>query len=169
MAEFFHLDRVNRLQEGMVLDLQEYDVWPPEYADVIASLHPEGLTPHGYAFLCERQLDQSSFYELLLETVRRHAFPTLPSRFQCVFALETLEQARAYRILFPSPGWGGTIWRVEAEDSFRANLALLDFRLPAIAILNNAHAYWKGEQGLTPAFWEVLLRPPVRILDRAEA
>jgi hypothetical protein len=168
MAVFFHLDRINRLQEGMELGLHEYDVWPPEFSGVISSFHPEGLTPHGYGFLCERQLDQSTFFELLLETVRRHLFPDRPSRFQCVFALESLEQAQAYRVLFPSPGWTGTIWRVEADDSFRANLALLDFRVPAIAILSNAHAYWRGEQGLSPAFWEVLLRPPVRVLGRAD-
>jgi len=104
--------------------------------------------------------------EILFEYVRRSCFPDKPSRFTSVFAWETLDQARAFRKRYGE----GPIWEVECDERpFRADMNLVTLGKSVLTLSYSAHRYWSGLPGINadvPPWWEVLLTPPVRVLQQ---
>jgi hypothetical protein len=86
-----------------------------------------------------------------------------------VFACETLDDARTFRLRYPGPnGVSGQIFVVSAAESFRCNLPLIDFGASTVVGVAGARAYWGGERGYAAELWEHLLIPPVTVLRPAE-
>jgi hypothetical protein len=81
--------------------------------------------------------------------------------------MDTLADARAFRHAV-----GGVlsvpIFRVRGELTHRANMNLIRWTAPAVGGLARAREYWRGEQGIAAPLWEVLLVPPVIVLDRVD-
>lgn len=110
--------------------------------------------------------------ELVLEDVRAREFPSLPSRLACAFAIETLEDAIAYR---NAAALVSLIYEVDFVDP-AASHHQTDYALiaPSGALnLDWARAYWRGSQAIPsdgrPQRTEILTMSPLRILARIEA
>jgi hypothetical protein len=93
---------------------------PDQLRDHLQHLFPNGLSLHGWDYLTRRQLliqvpghpvqaDYSLSLELLVEYVRRAAFPDHPSRLQSYFAFGSLEEATSSRT------GGQPIYRLDAD------------------------------------------------------
>ncbi|PND53624.1 DUF2441 domain-containing protein [Rhodococcus sp. ENV425] len=170
-AGFYTVDRKGSLQQGQTMELIRFDdVDPPELQEHLDMLFPKGVTAHGdNNFVKNDTHFQISSYtiELVWENVRRAHFPTTPSRFQSVFAVETLRAAQAFRNAFGQADH--KIWIVEAQSSFRANMDLLRNASTALVTSYLAHLYWAQQSPSGHSeFWETLLTPPVRVLGLAD-
>lgn len=107
---------------------------------------------------------------MLFEAVRRADYLDRPSRLQSIFAMATLAEARAFIAVHRAPHPCG-VWRVRGELGLKANMALLTFLgTPGAGAYSFAlaGAYWRGEQGPAAALWELLLVPPVEVLELVE-
>jgi hypothetical protein len=169
-VNYFHVDRAGRLKEGDVIRLEQPStVAPAELKIHLDMLYPEGLTEHGKRYLLGIGLQQndvnSAWREFSFDLVRREAYPDRPSRYQSMFAAETLADAIAFRRRFQGGNASAQIWLVKATGSFRANMELLSEPGTWLAISESAHAYWSGERGVAGELWEQILRPPVRVIE----
>ena len=114
--------------------------------------------------------------ELLLEKGRQSIDRSLPSRANCIFALDSLEKfeelARLMRINIDEYD----IYEVEAKRIFKADMYLVDtiYYLMSQSITITSMLidyYWKGyplnkfkeDEG---CFWEYLLEPPVKVIKK---
>jgi hypothetical protein len=173
MPKFFTVDRAGQLQRGMVLNLKQYkDIKPAELQAHVDTTFPNGISPHGNTyFLTNTTLakETNSAIELLFEYVRRSDFSDCPSRFQSIFAVESVDDAVEFDRKF---GNGNSrIWEVEAKSFFRGNMNLLNFGNNTNLVYSYfAHMYWRGERGPIEVqeFWEILLVPPVRVIDEVK-
>ena len=144
-----------------------------ELEDHLVELFPEGLSPHGWRFMLDRYdytrdpITNDAFVnhtwqvEFTFEMVRRAAFPKMNSRFQSYFAWETLDAARSFRKETQ------TIYLIQAEKGFRADQNWLTLGTQGVANSLCAHRYWSGAPS-SESLWEIVLRAPVRIVDRVE-
>jgi len=163
---FFTVDRLGNLTEGRVCSLVKYsDIKPPELADHVEELFPDGISAHGERYFLSDEAKAtiaSPMLELLFEQVRRAAFPKCPSRLQSMFAVETLSEAER----FQSDYGGAAIYKVNADVTFRGNMTLLHGGNSTLVTSWFAHQYWKGEAGSQTPFWEWLLKCPVNVCER---
>jgi len=187
MTTFYSVDRRGFYKVGGTLDLTQTDPrsgatpflnshlgWftPDDLKQHIQRMFPEGLSLHGWQFTVCRHLictDENGFkythnecaIELAFEYVRRAAFPNCPSRFQSFFAWDSLDAARTFKQA------GQPIYRLECEQSFRADSAWLNLNEQNAIGSYSAHRYWSGVPTPTPK-WEFLLKPPVRIIEQID-
>lgn len=189
MSTFFTVDRRGILHQDQILNLTihndikihwnngvpEFDLLyedgrqEDELQAHVNKLFANGVSTHGNQYFLDGQSYTSvtsPFIELLFEYVRRSYFAEKPSRFESFFACESLEQARAFRAKYGN----GTIWKVECDDAFRADMSLLTIEQESILLTSySAHRYWSGLADFRgPSFWEYLLTPPVHVLKRVE-
>ncbi len=181
MPDFFFVDRYGTCAAGTELPLQtpHYNFGhatadkletATEVESTLRELFPDGLSLHGQRYLLERYpygqnvVAVSPVIELVAELIRRLAYPQLPSRFQALFACETLDSAR----LFRSRGQPfNRIFRVRGNSHFRADMNLLSLGPTAASSLNLVHKYWKGAASSEP-FWEIILPPPVQVVEQVD-
>jgi hypothetical protein len=170
MPRFYTVDRRGTLHEGLSLELTRYDdVEPTALQQHLDVLFPNGVASHGeinFVNAAAQFQVTDHLIELIWENVRRAHFPTAPSRFESAFAVDTLDEARAFRTAF-DPTEAAKIWLVETDsDGFRANMELL--RAPGTALMTSyhSHCYWSQQSPdhEVPVTWEVLLTPPIRVL-----
>jgi len=88
----------------------------------------------------------------------------MPSRFSALFAWATFDEA----VTFQQQHGVGTIYEVEADNFFQADMNLLFLGGSAIGALLFAMKYWRGESSPTPR-WEYLLIPPIRVVRVASS
>lgn len=164
--DFYTVDRKGTLFEGQLCSLVKHtDVEPPVLSEYVNELFPEGVSSHGERYFLQNQsqvMIVSPMLELLFEQVRRAAFSDRPSRFQSMFALETLTEACRFQSQFGS----GSIYKVNADVVFRGNMNFLNAGNSILATSWFANQYWKGEPGLQEPFWEFLLKCPVKVGER---
>lgn len=165
---FYHLDRRNSLEPGRTLELEPAD--SPEDSPV-GELFPGGLTSHGQHY-CRQDLyaeDDDGLWdvscELLFELVRIARFPERPSRFQSVFGFEALRDLERFVDTYVDPPY--TIWRVSADRSFSGDMKLVDVE-DIVHGSRQADYYWRGRTYVDRPLWEVLLVPPVEVVERVE-
>ena len=135
----------------------------------IRELFPDGLSAHGWQYMADRVINPvlngqqytpcNHAIEILFENVRRANFSQRPSRFQSVFGFETAEAAAA----FNTGGW--STFLLEAKKSIRLDQTWLRISEQSSIASYSAHKYWSGESSPNPQ-WELLLAPPVRIVDQ---
>jgi hypothetical protein len=168
MGQFFHVDREMRhLCPGYSIKLKHFtSSGHPEAAAYLNKLYPNGVSRFGWSYLSglvpqlQRVLVER---EMICEEIRLAGYPHRPSRFASIFACESLSDARALRENLGSPN--ATIWVVEWEFSFRADMHLLQVK--SLKEMPEAvHRYWSGESSTVP-FWECLLAPPVTVIEVA--
>lgn len=166
MVELYTVDRLGSLTEGLECTLTRHDdISPPFLAGHVGQLFPEGVSNHGERYFLQNEakaLIASPMLELLFEQVRRASFPERPSRFQSMFAVETLEEALQFRSRYG----GAAIYAVTADITFRADMSLLNGENSTLVTSWLAHRYWDGKAGPTNAFWEWLMKCPVKVGNR---
>lgn len=163
---FFSVDRSGTLVADATLGLTTFhDVVPDAFQKHVDMMFPDGVTRHGdqYFVTATAAVAVNSAIELLFEYVRRSRYPKRLSRFQSVFAWETLEDAERFRSEAGSAA--DSIWEVEGADHFRTDMRLLTMGGSNLQLSWNANQYWAGAPSSDPT-WEVLLSPPVRVVRK---
>lgn len=169
--DLFTVDRRRSLSNGFVCKLIEHgDISPREISDLCMELCPGGVSFHGELYLVRNERSTSvtdANTEIIFELVRRAKYPNRPSRYQSLYALDDLETARQFMDITGANG--SPVYKVESEDSFRADMHLLDSRMSAIVKTYFANLYWQGlpHPALLP-FWERLVPCPVTIGEQIE-
>lgn len=168
--DLYTVDRFSRLGTGLTCSLVEHDdIIPAEVAEIVRELCPGGVSQHGDTYLVsppnQAKMAIDADIEILFEWVRRAKYPGKPSRFQSIFAVESLEAADTFKREFN--GVEAPVYKIVSEHAFRADMRLLDPRMsPAVKSLF-ANLYWRGlPHPVDPPFWEWLVPCPVVIGDR---
>lgn len=168
---FYHIDREDALTPGQTIELAPVSKHESGVGSPLADLYPAGLSHHGQHY-CEQDLyteESEELWdfscELVFEMTRIARFSDRPSRFQSVFGFETLRDAEYFVDEFADSPC--TIWRVTAERSFSGDMRLVDAEDYADGVRRARH-YWRGETFLDDPLWEVLLVPPVEVVELVE-
>ena len=170
MGRYFTVDRNRTLEEGKIINLVKYsDVEPHELQVHVDFLFLNGVTSHGERYMVRGQAPAkgvNEVIELLFEYVRRSHFPSRPSRFQSVFAFESIEQTKSFRNEYGTSD--SLIWEVESDIAFKTDMRLLTLQGSLLILSYNAHQYWSGMSSGNNPVWEYLLVPPVRVIRRID-
>ncbi|WP_017416032.1 DUF2441 domain-containing protein [Clostridium tunisiense] len=175
--KFYHLDRGNSLKEGQVVELKQIDdiectnvpKLSSELQNHFNELFSDGVTRHGEMYFAFGGHNNSNpIIELILEYIRKANFNNKPSRNKCLFAVENINDIFRLATLLNAKNF--TVWEVECESYFKANMNLLGINTPSILINSYIfNDYWKGNQGIDDnPLWEYLLVPPVKIIRKIE-
>lgn len=170
----YRLDRRNEMSVGQTIDLLPIKIDAPEiYTSLMQRNYPGGLTSHGIThYLSSISGDSGSFVNAIVESICEHTrqlnYPDMTSRFQAIFAAETIDDAKKWRqtlnkeIEYP-------LYEIEFEAS---NAVILDptwltigdtFTLFQGAV--NAEQYWQGIVSETPAL-ELVIKPPAKVIRK---
>jgi len=168
---------------------------PDENLATLQDLYPEGLSGHGARYAQARLItDEAGLnagweamagglsvespekdreevitirpdvvqFEFQLELVRRLDFEEKLSRFQSCFAFQELDEA----VEFCHTQRGGDAKIVEVEaDSFEERDMDLVSANQFGDILRKGRDYWEGNAGSDDPTWEVVMEPPVEVVD----
>lgn len=104
----------------------------------------------------------SVLYETGIELVRQAEFEDQLSRFQAYFGGRTYEEANQYRGRYQ--GGDGRIVEVECESYDVRDMDLVEPR-SFIESIRNGRKYWRGDAGSDNPTWEVVMKPPVDVVD----
>lgn len=171
MSDFYTVDRLGTLTSGVTLDLRLHrDVDPAFLQTHVDFMFPGGVSRHGDSYFVSQPAQPNpvnEIIELLAEYIRRAHYPETPSRFQTWFAADSVGAAQAFRSEFCEGR--GPIWRVRARDSFRADMRLLVLQDSNLVKSWRIHQYWQGLSSNGSPFWEVLLVPPVQVVQLVES
>lgn len=177
---FYHVDRWDAFAPGETIELEPVaaaddeggQAWNATVARTVAERFPGGLSKHGrfYATSDLYEADAARLWdvgcELLFELVRLADYAYRPSRFQSVFGFRSVEDAARFRERYDQRD--SLVWAVEAEAAFVADMRLLDVADLGRG-LHRARYYWEGGTFLEDPLWEVLLVPPVEVVERIPA
>jgi hypothetical protein len=162
MSDYFTLDRVGQLDQGLILLLDKWDdIEPPTLQSHLNELSPEGVSRHGerhFVSSAVHAMQVDSNIELIFEYVRRSSFGDRPSRFQVVFGGRSRDEIVAFANEFASGV--GRIWQISGHEGFRADMRYLTLGGTPLEISFAAHQYWRGAMSDDP-LPESLLVPPV--------
>lgn len=166
---FYTVDRKYTLCPGQVCGLTIYkDINPPALQFHVDTLFPDGVSAHGEMYFLKNEAHTSivsPMLETFFEYVRRARFPHLPSRFQALFAVDSLAAANQFKADFGKAS--DPIYRVEADVAIKADMRLLTAQTTLVTSYFG-ELYWSGmphPEG--NPFWELLLKCPVKICERA--
>lgn len=187
MPKFYHLDRDNSLVDGQILELRKINdiICNDEHTSELLQRHfnylyPKGVCSHGDNYFAKSRYIPylAPFVELLFENSRRIYDNTKPSRAEVVFGLDNIDDFRKLTSMMNININKCSIWEVECEKFFKADMFILDTVQNLIftnqSILASSklmELYWQGK-GLNEfieteaSFWEYLLVPPVKVVKR---
>ncbi|HEY3984972.1 DUF2441 domain-containing protein [Cedecea sp.] len=175
---FFTVDRHRAFFEGMKIELTY-----PYYPIVTLQSHARsrlsgGVSRHAnnYFFNYNINLTGSeerfdAMIEMLLEERRKSNFREKPSRFQALFACESINEAVRFRDYSRLPP-GTPIFEVNSTPHYhRGDMNLLNMNCTPVELSHRLDLYWQGEtkpisKGYQP-LWEVLIPLPVTIGEKA--
>lgn len=173
---YYHVDRLSTLTEGQIIQLVKWDdIDPPELQNQADILFPDGVSYHGNCYMLSSDWALQSnpnnrdpkTIEIIYEYIRRSNFTDKPSRFQSFFALNTMDQVKRFKDKYDIHN--SSVWVVESDSVFKADMNLLSLGSSPLACTYLAHKYWQGEAGFDPnPFWEYLLKLPVTVLEKIE-
>lgn len=183
MIQAIHVDRFDLCKEGSILELFP-DGFGPHGRDCN---HPFPV-PYGQPSKPEMCSDFNiALIEHFFELIRRCEFPDKPSRFSCWYGADPAGPDPMH--------WANRdgfkqypVWLVESSEGFKADAQLLDIfsigpdnrrYFNPDMMIQNARYYWQGKtlaqllvdigelsHDAAPApEWEILLKPPIRILE----
>ena len=169
--KLYTVDRKGTLNPGDICDLVVYDdINPKSLANHVSSMFPGGVSAHGERYFLQNSAHStiiSPMLELVFEYVRRSKFPHLPSRFQCMFAMDSVAAANQFKHQYDCND--APVYRVESQTTtIKVDMTLLTAQT-VLVTSHFGHLYWSGEKHpeIEP-FWEYLLRCPVTVCERVE-
>jgi hypothetical protein len=177
----YHVDRSGLLEKNQILDLyincKLGNLYDNNFNN---SLSSQGLYYLSRDFL---SLEPNSFvWEIALEHIRALHYSHLPSRFQCAFAVENLEEAKKWSDIlhkrFTKKNNNTKIVKLEIDKYFKADAGWFTQRsdIQVFEFENGfdnncfaahcyfAHKYWSGETSPHPAF-ELLVQLPCKVIE----
>ena len=139
----------------------------------------DGVCNHGEAYFAGTGYTYlNPCFELLLEKNRIAINSNLPSRANCIFAIDDIRNIPQLIKLLKLNPHEVEIWEVECEKSFKADMYILDvaqkmFLLGESMLITSLliDYYWQGKKlkDFNPneiTFWEYLLEPPVKVISK---
>lgn len=185
---YYHIDRENKLKPDLILELFQletlFDTADPgeNIRNIFSITFPKGVSWHGDSyFLADGaqiinrnyqshqdivSANNSQLIETIFELIRKAYFPDKPSRWQSLFALKTLKQAKRFR---EKRNWAETspIWEIEADTFIRVDMNLLNASGRTVDVYERAFRYWSGQSGQEKSpCWEYLLEYPVKVVKQ---
>lgn len=166
---FYHVDRLKSINACGTLEIPIQNPSLP-YGTVFGS-----LSQHGNNYLLSPQnLNFSREYEMTLEYIRATKFPHLPSRFQCLFASKSKEEAIDWAKQFCATEQFFHIVEIECDKYFEFDYSWLSsnqisdiqFTGPIQSLafyFDIANQYWKGNKTHTPKL-EILIPYPLKVI-----
>lgn len=166
--EVFHIDRKKSLASGQQISLHKPNSPNQRFQTYMNTNFPDGISYAGDVFLADVSFHdiQSLNHrvkEIEFESIRRLYFPEKPSRFQCFFALESLDDvqiwARAFninRVKNPYAVWKISVDNESAITKLDASWRDRDYKSNKVSIYSawenhmDGHAYWRGEDSDDP-------------------
>jgi len=168
--KFYTVDRNEYLSENSVYNLKIYDdVNPDELNDHVNDLFPDGVSSHGERYFLRGDSSIGlidPMLELVFEYVRRANHPDKPSRFQSMFGFESLSFAHRFRDIYSDND--SPIYVVESDIVFKADMNILTANNSILATSYLANLYWSSKEGPGNPFWEIIIKCPVRVIERVE-
>lgn len=191
MTKLYTLDRMGLLSANQLIDLNNdfKDLPLIEIQDLISkddlisrvnALYPTGISKHGENYLLGRIIVNDNrgapthfvhtepMAEIIFELVRKAEFPTLPSRMQCLYCWQNLEDLQRFcndhSLNYDS---SLRIYEIDADDFFVGDMRLLYLGGQVLNALEFARMYWSGERSSNPHL-EVLVPLPVQLGSRVE-
>lgn len=179
----YHIDRRCVLQKGQTLSLDNNCNLENTF-----NVFKNSLSNFGKQYLCANlplivdsgflQIDGSFIWEFALEYIRCLNFPDLPSRFQCVFGCQTLEDIEMWKNHFFSTGYTKmNIVKIETKDAFLRDANWFNQKglyshfktdkfgnISFSAYCYYANKYWSGEMTDNPKK-ELLITLPCNVID----
>ena len=171
MPTAFTVDRSRQLSTGLRLELTDLKLGPmdAEIEAHVASEYPGGLSQHGFNYLLradrEAGFADSQQIEHYFELARRVFRPDAPSRFQSMFASESVDDALLFRTESQSD-LDTPIWEVHyGTPAIKVDMrGLNQSGVAPYATTFRAERYWQGlPNGLTPCRWELIIPLPVSV------
>jgi hypothetical protein len=169
----YHIDRANSMSINQVLSLENgFDL------NDIFNIYNNSLSIHGIHYLSQNPYNDipSFLWEFAAEYVRILKYPQYPSRFQCLFAVENLEQLDAWKTFFEKSNFQivklecSKIYKFDANwitkpGSFKNYLKNNKFDNVSFAsYCYFADKYWSGQPSPSP-LWELLVPLPCKCVD----
>lgn len=184
---FYHIARKGLLKEGQVIDskvINDIRCIDDYTSDLLQSyfnntfnkgvcLHGEHYfsTGGGYTYVLP-------LTELLFEKGRQSVNKELPSRANAIFAVDNIDKFEELCSLMKTNIKEYDIWEVESEINFKGDMFLID-TVQQILLSNQSiliasmliDYYWEGESlqkfmKNEEPFWEYLLVPPVKVINK---
>lgn len=178
---FFTLDRNRSLNSGMTIQLDNTFCPIVPLQPHALSRFVEGVSRHANNFFFNYNINFSNseerfsaIIEMLLEERRRSSFPYKPSRFQSIFACESVKEAAWFRGFSKFP-LDTPIYEIHTSSvCHRGDMNLLNMNCSPVEVSHRLDLYWMGHTdnalvatGYSP-FWEIVVPLPVRIGEVAQ-
>lgn len=162
MTTYYTLDRTGQCAPGLTFTPTIIDL--PLTGSEPVSI---GVSRHGARYAPASMMQIDTVLEAVFELVRTIHFPHKPSRFNCAFACESLENLSLCASSMARTNINN-IYSIEYEGAVhRGDMALLRLDGNIYEIQMRAMAYWMGNtMDLYPGYvpkWEILLPLPVTI------
>lgn len=172
MPTFYLVDRYNRYRPNQTVNLKSCSQnLPSDLMQVANRFFPNGVSPQGehYFFNHLHMGVNELSMDWEFEMFRRAMHPNRPSRWESIFASETLHEAKTFRSRLGNPG--NPIFEISVSNAnyHRCDMALLNRAVSPLRYTQYADHYWMGTT-FTPSnvpnwvpTWEILLPLPVTI------
>lgn len=169
---FYHIDRYGYLSPGCEIKLLRPLVNPHYLNEVLMNTYPDGLSLHGdqyFARLGNPENNGNAFLENIFEMQRQLHYPKHISRFQSMFATDSIESALYWLERLKSDRTP-TVWEIDVQhDDYvkrDASWLKLDINKPSfLSAIHSAKSYWSGKFTDSPEL-EILIKLPARAMRK---
>lgn len=129
MTTYYTVDSGNYYSPRIVARSISPSIQPVELHNMVTRLFPRGVSKHGDSYFLSANAiaGQINFsIDWGLEFYRRAMRPDAPSRYECIFACESLASAIAFRSQYRNPN--SPIYEVDADENsiHKGDMALLN-------------------------------------------
>ncbi|NME64457.1 DUF2441 domain-containing protein [Clostridium cadaveris] len=169
MGIFYHIDRLNKLQEGNEINLIMYKDLKGETQSTttllqnqVDNMFEDGVSSHGEQYFISGSMfnDTSVDIELIFELYRRIYFPEKISRFQAFYCVEKENLKSMLQRLRVNIN-NVSVFEIQSDVFEKHDMNLL---LKNSNLVNTIYAdlYWKGKSIQDPLY-EILVKPPFKV------
>lgn len=170
MTTYYTLDRSAQCHTGQIFtyEMTTFNDW---LRNDDGTLMEFAVSRHGNKYLNSSLHNSpesnSVAIEFIFELIRRQHFPDKITRFCCMFAAESLDEALSFK---DRTHWNNPykVFAIEHEGQVhRGDMNLLNISGNMLQVQRNAMAYWLGETyemypGYQP-YWEILIPLPAQL------
>lgn len=163
--ELFMVDRRGVYSTGDVVMPKRFtDISPAEMSSLADKLFPCGLAPQGEGYFINNVAmiyGINEFIDWGLEFYRRGVCPEKPSRYTSLFAWDSVEKARKFRLTDGKPS--DKIFTIQTDNYHRGDMSLLRNDQSVLAFTYRMELYWSGDTFNSEPVWEFICPLPVAI------
>ena len=172
----YHVDRTCLISKGQTLsNVSNYDL------DNIFDVYNNSLSAHGIQYLTKHLGNNvdSFMWEIAIEYVRLLKYPNYPSRFKCLFAVESLNELKEWQTFFKNSPCN--ILKIECSKAYKFDARWITNpgvfhnyvqtnkfdNISFASYCYFANKYWSGQPSNNP-LWELLVELPCKCVDILE-